>query len=204
MIMIIEQMHDSFADLKVFECFPTGVENIVFDFAYGMSRGDLHSLSSRARSASFRMPVPRAWRLLVDETNMFRWRRFLRNPNTILINVDAVKETLRLMNWNAIRLKTNALSHYIKTTTKRSIHCMLNNPITCLNPQTMSTAVHMVWHILTCCEPQDFKVDAHKNDRYNRYCFIPYFNRPLSAYLLPNHRWTGWDEVAHRHYVYPE
>jgi len=177
---------------------------MIFHYAYGITRDQLNALAQAARSASYRMPVPRAWRLLVDETNIFRWYRFLADPETILIDVDAVKETLRLMNWNAVRVKTNALSHYIKTTTKRSIMTMLDNPISCLNPQTMSTAVHMVWHILSCCEPQDFKVEAHKNDRYNRYCFIPYFNRPLSAYLLPNSRWTGWDEVAHTHINYPE
>ena len=203
MMNVIEQMHDSFADLKVFERLPSDVEDLIFEYAYDMPRGELHQLAFIARSASYRMPVPQAWRKLVDSTNMFRWHRFLRNPNSILIDVEAVKETLNLMNWNAVRVKTNALSHYIKTTTKRSIRCMLNNPISCLNPQTMSTAVHMVWHILTCCEPQDFKVDAHKNDRFNRFCFIPYFNRPLSAYLLPNQRWTGWDEVAHNYYDYP-
>ena len=201
---IIEQMYDSFADLRVFKPFPCEVEDLIFDFAYSMTRADLHHLASMALSASYRMPVPKEWRILVDNSEMFRWHRFLQNPNTILIDVDAVKETLNLMNWNAVRVKTNALSHYIKTTTKRSIRCMLDNPITCLNPQTVSTAVHMVWHILTCCEPQDFKVEAHKNDRFNRFCFIPYFNRPLSAYLLPNARWTGWDEIAHRHYMYPE
>ena len=206
MIMpIIEQMYDSFADLDhIFKKFPKEVEDLIFDYAYGFDRDHIHQLSCKARSASYRMPVPRAWRYLVDDTNIFRWDIFLSDPQTILIDVDAVKETLNLMNWNAVRVKTNALSHYIKTTTKRSIMCMLDNPISCLNPQTMSTAVHMVWHILTCCEPQDFKVEAHKNDRYNRFCFIPYFNRPLSAYLLPNARWTGWDEVAHRHYHYPE
>ena len=197
-------MYDSFADLRVFKPFPCEVEDLIFDFAYSMTRADLHHLASMALSASYRMPVPKEWRMLVDNSEMFRWHRFLQNPNTILIDVDAVKETLNLMNWNAVRVKTNALSHYIKTTTKRSIRCMLDNPITCLNPQTVSTAVHMVWHILTCCEPQDFKVEAHKNDRFNRFCFIPYFNRPLSAYLLPNARWTGWDEIAHRHYEYPE
>ena len=197
-------MYDSFADLRVFKPFPCEVEDLIFDFAYSMTRADLHHLASMALSASYRMPVPKEWRILVDNSEMFRWHRFLQNPNTILIDVDAVKETLNLMNWNAVRVKTNALSHYIKTTTKRSIRCMLDNPITCLNPQTMSTAVHMVWHILTCCEPQDFKVEAHKNDRFNRFCFIPYFNRPLSAYLLPNARWTGWDEIAHRHYMYPD
>ena len=202
---IIEQMYDSFSDLDpVFNIFPTDVEDLIFGYAYGCNRGDLNTLSTAARSASYRMPVPKAWRLLVTDRNTFRWRRFLRDPHTILIDVEAVKETLNLMNWNAIRIKTNALSHYIKTTTKRSIRCMLNNPISCLNPQTMSTAVHMVWHILTCCEPQDFKVDAHKNDRFNRFCYIPYFNRPLSAYLQANSRWTGWDEVAHNYYVYPE
>ena len=204
MTSIIEQMYDSFADLQVFNDMPTDVEDIVFDYAYGMTREDLHNLSNMARSASFRMPIPKAWRLLVDECNIFRWWQFLRNPNTILIDVDAVKETLRLINWNAVRLRTNAVSHYIKTTTKKSIMCMLDNPISSLNPQTMSTAIHMVWHILSCCEPQDFKVEAHKNDRFNRFCFIPYFNRPLSAYLLPNCRWTGWDEIAHRHYQYPD
>lgn len=197
-------MYDSFADLRVFKPFPCEVEDLIFDFAYSMTRADLHNLAAMALSASYRMPVPKEWRMLVDNSEMFRWHRFLQNPNTILIDVDAVKETLNLMNWNAVRVKTNALSHYIKTTTKRSIRCMLDNPITCLNPQTVSTAVHMVWHILTCCEPQDFKVEAHKNDRFNRFCFIPYFNRPLSAYLLPNARWTGWDEIAHRHYMYPE
>ena len=201
---IIEQMYDSFADQRVFKPFPCEVEDLIFDFAYSMTRADLHNLAAMALSASYRMPVPKEWRILVDNSEMFRWHRFLQNPNTILIDVDAVKETLNLMNWNAVRVKTNALSHYIKTTTKRSIRCMLDNPITCLNPQTVSTAVHMVWHILTCCEPQDFKVEAHKNDRFNRFCFIPYFNRPLSAYLLPNARWTGWDEIAHRHYMYPE
>ena len=81
---------------------------------------------------------------------------------------------------------------------------MLESPVTCMNPQTMSTAIHMIWHILTCCDPQDFKVECHRNDNFSRYCYIPYFNRPLSAYLLPNTRWTGWDEIAHRHYSYPE
>ena len=202
-MLIIEQMYDSFADLQVFDRFPVEVENVIFDFAYGMSRGELHAMANIARSASFRMPVPKTWRLLVDEHNCFKWYQFLHDPHTILIDVDAVKETLDLINWNAIRTKTNALSHYIRTTTKKSIRCMLDNPITCLNPQTMSTAIHMVWHILSCCEPQDFKVDCHRNNKFNRYCFIPYFNRPLSAYLLPNHRWTGWDEIAHRHYHYP-
>ena len=197
-------MHDSFADLTVFKRFPTDVEDLIFEFAYGMTRTSLHNLAHLARSASYRMPVPNAWRLLVDHRNRFRWRTFLNNPTTILIDVDAVKETLSLINWNAVRTKTNALSHYIRTTTKRSIRCMLDDPITCLNPQTMSTAIHMVWHLLSCCEPQDFKVECHRNDRYNRFCFIPYFNRPLSAYLLPNKRWTGWDEIAHRHYSYPE
>ena len=198
-------MYDSFSDLDlVFKKFPADVEDLIFGYAYGCNRDDLNTLATAAHSASYRMPVPKAWRLLVDDTNIFRWDRFLLDPQTILIDVDAVKETLRLINWNAVRVKTNAVSHYIRTTTKRSIMCMLDNPISCLNPQTMSTAVHMVWHILSCCEPQDFKVDAHKNDRFNRFCFIPYFNRPLSAYLLPNARWTGWDEVAHRHYVYPE
>lgn len=196
-------MYDSFADLDTFKSLPVEVENIVFDYAYGLTRAELHNLAVMARSASYRMPVPRAWRLLVDDTNIFRWYTFLNNPNTILIDVEAVKETLDLINWNAIRLKSNGLSQYIRTTTKKAIRCMLNNPITCLNPQTMSTAIHMVWHILSCCEPQDFKVECHKNNKFNRYCFIPYFNRPLSAYLLPNRRWTGWDEVAHRQYNYP-
>ena len=196
-------MYNSFADLTVFNQFPQDVEDLIFDLAYGIPQQDLHNLASMARSASYRMPVPKTWRLLVDEMNIFRWDIFLQEPETILIDVEAVKETLRLINWNAVRTKTNALSHYIKTTTKRSIMSMLDNPITCLNPQTMSTAVHMVWHILSCCEPQDFKVEAHRNDKYNRFCFIPYFNRPLSAYLIPNKRWTGWDEIAHRHYHYP-
>ena len=203
MLSVIEQMYDSFADLAVFKSIPEDVEDIIFDCAYGITREHLHHLACLARSATYRMPVPKSWRLLVDEMNVFRWDRFLLDPQTILIDVDAVKETLALINWNAVRTKTNAISHYIRTTTKKSIRCMLDNPITCLNPQTMSTAIHMVWHILSCCEPQDFKVEAHRNGRYNRYCFIPYFNRPLSAYLLPNFRWTGWDEIAHRHYHYP-
>ena len=196
-------MYSTFADLNAFKQFPQEVEDIIFEYAYNMSRAELHYLAQQASSATFRMPVPKAWRLLVDECNCFKWYQFLHDPHTILIDVEAVKETLNLINWNAVRLKSNAVSHYVKTTTKRSIRCMLDNPITCLNPQTMSTAVHMVWHILSCCEPQDFKVECHKNNRYNRYCFIPYFNRPLSAYLLPNERWTGWDEIAHAHYSYP-
>ena len=118
-------MYDSFADLLVFKPFPCEIEDLIFDFAYSMTRADLHHLASMARSASYRMPVPKEWRILVDNSEMFRWHRFLQNPNTILIDVDAVKETLNLMNWNAVRVKTNALSHYIKTTTKRSIRCRL-------------------------------------------------------------------------------
>ena len=199
---VLDQMYESFADLDTFKCFPDELEDVIFDFAYGMTRKDLHTIVAGARTASFRMPVPRAWRLLINGQNDFNWRRFLHNPQTILIDTEAVKETLDLMNWNAIRAKTSAISHYIRTTTKKSIRVMLDNPITCMNPQTASTAIHMVWHILTCCEPQDFRVDSHRNNKYNRYCFVPYFNRPLSAYMLPNKRWTGWDEIAHQHHTY--
>ena len=96
-MLIIEQMYDSFADLQVFEPFSIEVENLIFHFAYGMTRGELHNLSNIARSATFRMPVPKTWRLLVDEHNVFKWRKFLEEPNTILIDVEAVKETLDLI-----------------------------------------------------------------------------------------------------------
>ena len=152
-------MLGSFANLTLYNGLPDVIDDIIFDFAYGVSKQYIHETASAARSASFRMPVPKAWRLLVDENNSFLWERFLNAPSTILIDVEAVKQTLELINWNVARTKSNALSHYVRTTTKKSILCMLDNPITCLNPQTVSTAIHMVWHILSCCEPQDFKVE---------------------------------------------
>ena len=57
MLSVIEQMYDSFADLQVFDHFSVEVENVIFDFAYGMSRGELHAMANIARSASFRMPA---------------------------------------------------------------------------------------------------------------------------------------------------
>ena len=197
------EMHNTFADLGVtFWVVPKHIEDLIFTYAYDMSRSALHLMCTQARSASFRMPVPSSWRSLIGHDNKFKWNVFLKNPSSVLIDVDAVKQSLSLMNWNAIRLRTNALSHYIRTTTKKSLMVMLDNPITCINPQTVATAIHMVWHILSCCEPQDFRVEAHKNDNYNRFCYIPYFNRPLSAYLPTNRRWTGWDRIAHEHYEF--
>ena len=187
-----------FKRLDTFDVFPTVIIDMIFMYAYNMTKQDLHHHVILAKSASHRMPVPRAWKRYINPSDRsFRWSLFLENPDTILIDVNAVKYTLSLINWNAVRAKSCPLTQYTRMTTKKAIGVMLNSPISCNNPQTVATAIHMVWHLLTCCDESDFRIEARRHTNYVYYCYVPYFNRPLSAYVLPNKRWTGWDTIAH-------
>ena len=111
-----------FKRLDTFDVFPTVIIDMIFMYAYNMTKQDLHHHVILAKSASHRMPVPRAWKRYINPSDRaFRWSLFLENPDTILIDVTAVKHTLSLINWNAVRAKSCPLTQYTRMTTKKAI-----------------------------------------------------------------------------------
>ena len=177
------KMHTTFQDLKVFNDIPLVVDDIIFHYTYGMNRSMLHIKTAIARSTTYNMPVPIAWKRYFSKSPpsslirfKFDWKKFLENVEGDLIDFDAVCETLNLLNWNALRSKGNAISNFVRTSTKTSLKRRLQDE------RLRQTVVHMVWHLLTCAGRGDFTTQAWKNNNYLRYLTIPYFNRPLTAY----------------------
>ena len=188
----------SFNSLRMFNDLPTVVDDIIWDFAYGMSRTLLSVKASEARTNTYNMPVPTAWKnfFRTDFYNRveFDWMMFLADPEASLICTDAVTESLNLLNWNALRAKGNAVSMFVRTSTKTNLKARLQDEY------LQNDVVHMVWHLLTCAGRGDFTTHAWRNNNYNRFLAIPYFNRPLSAYYPPGPSISAWDMLVMRNH----
>ena len=190
----LSKMHTSFKDLKVFNRFPKVVEDLIFLYAYGLTRGTLHLKAVSVRSATYALPVPLAWKWFFDEDSCtFHWRRFLRDHTAEIIDDCAVMESLNLLNWNQLRSKQNAISNLVRTNTKVN----LKRQLTMSNRR--DNTIQMVWHLLTCASRSDYCARAFRNENVNRYLYIPYFNRPLTAYYPVSVGWTAWDQLLHGH-----
>ena len=185
-------MHTSFKDLKVFDRFPKSLEDLIFRYAYGLTRNTLHLKSVAVRSATYAMPVPIAWKWFFDiETMTFHWKRFLEDHNAEIINTTSVKESLNLLNWNQLRSKQNAIANLVRTTTKVNMKRHLTMP------SRRDNSIQMVWHLLTCASRGDYCARAFRNCNVQNYLYIPYFNRPLTAYYPVSVCWTAWDQLLH-------
>ena len=190
-------MRTTFHDLKVFGELPLVVDDLIFQYAYGMTRDVLHIKANKARTVTYNMPVPIAWKRFFRYDRLrnsqieFDWYTFLKNVEADVICPEAVSETLNLLNWNSLRSKGNAISNFVRTSTKTSLKRRL------LDPELRRTVVHMVWHLLSCAGRGDFTTLAWRNNNYQRYLTIPHFNRPLSAYYPPGTALSAWDILVH-------
>ena len=181
-------MHDSFGHLAIFDTLPKDIEDIIFDTAYGMSRRELHTKCQMAKSTTYAMPVPYAWKRCYDEANhCFNFDEFLKNIDGPVINFEAVAETLNLLNWNALRSKQNSAANFVRTSTKTNLKYRLSKR------SQRTNATHMIWHLLTTASRGDYCIAAFRNNNYKRFLYVPYFNRPLCAYFPIVHRWSAWE-----------
>ena len=174
-------MRFNFNKIKPMEdTFPPEIRDLIYKFAYDLDETVLSSLTSMAFRNTFMMPVPIGWKYFLkdlgDNTHKFDWRKYLKNIYACPIDLDGVKESLRMINWNSLRYKQSALSEFVKTNTKVGLMARVRRY------DQQRQVVHMVWHCLTCCTPSDFTVHCHKNNNYKRYCHIRYFDTPLSYY----------------------
>ena len=189
-------MHTSFLDLKVFNELPSVVDDLIFLYAYTMTRDILHVKANKARTVTYNMPVPTAWKRFfsLNDTHRlaFDWREFLKDPDNDPVYHPAVLETLNMLNWNSLRSKNNAITRFVRTSTKTSLKRRLKDDLLRRN------VVHMVWHLLTCAGRGDFTTVAWRNNNYARYLSIPHFNRPLSSYYPAGAHLSAWDILVHR------
>ena len=125
-------MRTTFHDLKVFCKLPAVVDDMIFMYAYGMTRDIMHLKSARARSVTYNMPVPIAWKtfflhdyVIGRKSREFDWHKFLQNTDADVICPVAVSETLNLLNWNSMRSKGNAISCFVRTSTKTNLKARL-------------------------------------------------------------------------------
>ena len=189
-------MHTSFIDLKVFNEFPEVVDDLIFRFAYDTTRDILHIKANKARTLTYNMPVPTAWKRFfsLNEVHRFAfdWPAFLKNVDADPVYIPAVTETLNMLNWNSLRSKNNAITRFVRTSTKTSLKRRLKDELMRRN------VIHMVWHLLTCAGRGDFTTAAWRNNNYARYLSIPHFNRPLSSYYPAGPHLSAWDILVHR------
>ena len=186
------KMHTSFKDLKVFAFLPKSIEDLIFVMAYGLTRQTLHLKANSTRTASYTMPVPIAWKRFINiHDGTFYWRLFLQDIYAELIDVESVKESLNLLNWNQLRSKQNAIANLVRTVTKTNMRYALSVP------GRRSTTIHMIWHILTCATRGDYCTRAFRGNNVKDFLYVPYFNRPLTAYYPSEVAWTAWDQLVH-------
>ena len=162
------------------DMFPRELRDIIYRYAYDCDEATLSALTSLAFRNTFMLPVPVGWRFFLhdggDNTYSFRWYRYLKDIYACPIDMQGVRETLRMINWNAVRYKQTAISEFVKTNTKVGLMARMRRP------DQQRNVVHMIWHCLTCCTPSDFTVLCHKNNNYKRFCHVNYFDTPLSYY----------------------
>ena len=189
-------MHTSFIKLKQFNDLPKPIDDLIFQYTYAMTRVELHKKTNEVRTKTYNMPVPIAWKRFFRHNATFSvefdWNTFLKNVDADIINPQAVSDTLNLLNWNSLRSKGNAISQFVRTSTKTSLKSRL------LDRQLRRNVIHMVWHILSCAGRGDFTTHAWKNNNYHRFLTIPYFNRPLCSYYPPGKATTCWDLLQER------
>jgi hypothetical protein len=173
-------MRISFRNLFIENC-PDDVEDLIFRFAYGLTRLELYQKCYVARQTSRCMPVPPKWKNLYD-TSGFRFDRFL-NGNDCMIDLDAVCISLDLLNWNIVKAKRSPISSWASVTTKVAIRRGLKS-----KPFMHSNLVNMVWTLLCCATVDDFRCVAFRDNLYYPYCVLPNFSHPLSYYFPYPHR----------------
>ena len=159
------------------------LQNLIVDFTYSMKSVDLlNDVAVVSFVNCTQLPVPFLWKKILtskNEQRVFDWKAFLKtkkNPYSLktLVDLKAVRETVKLINWNILKSSTYLYCSVMQSYTKQSVLKQL----TSWSSNTVSL-IYQIQRFLTCCDPRT----AFLRGKF-RYDSVVFGNpNPLSIYV---------------------
>ena len=159
------------------------LQNLIIQFTYQLpSLSFLNDLAIVSFVNSKNLPVPRKWKYLLktNEDLTFHWDHFLQSnmqPYSLrsLVDLQQVRETVRYLNWNYLKLQQNLAAHVIACFNKKK----LLKKLTTWCPTTHKL-IFQIQRLLTCIDLPQAKLRSLAFD-YER--FVIQNPNPLCMYI---------------------